>query len=144
MQINVKGLNIIKKYEGFRPEPYYCPANVLTIGYGHAIKPDEVETLKKVSLEEAGNLLLEDISITERTIEKLVTIDLTENEFSALVSFCYNVGGGNFKSSTMLKLINNDQKLEASLEFNRWVYVNKKIMKGLIRRRLEECQLFLG
>ena len=144
MQINVKGLNIIKKYEGFRSEPYLCPANVLTIGYGHAIKPDEVETLKKVSLEEAGNLLLEDISITERTIEKLVTIDLTENEFSALVSFCYNVGGGNFKSSTMLKLINNDQKLEASLEFNRWVYVNKKIMKGLIRRRLEECQLFLG
>lgn len=142
MIINDAGLDLIKKAEGFESRPYECPGGVMTIGYGHAIKDDE-EFPEPITREEASKLLEKDVQIAEDIVKKYVKKRLTRNQFSALVSFAYNIGEGNFRSSTLLKKVNKDKDLEAACEFIRWRYANKVVLAGLVKRRLEEALLYL-
>ena len=141
MNISQKGINLIKNFEGCRLTAYKCPANILTIGYGHT--GSDVHTGQKITQEEAEKLLRQDLIIHCNNVSKLVKVPLNQNQFDALVSFEYNVGYGNFKSSTLLKLLNQGKYKEASEQFGRWKFAGGKVLAGFVKRREAEKQLFL-
>jgi GH24 family phage-related lysozyme (muramidase) len=143
MRVSQKGINLIKKYEGLRLVAYLCPANVLTIGYGHTgvdVKPG-----MQITEEEADRLLWKDTESAQQAVSSFVSIKINQNEYDALVSFVFNVGPTAFVNSTLLKLLNQraDRKIVAG-EFGRWVKAgDDKPILGLVRRREEEKKLFL-
>lgn len=140
MKTGTNGINLIKSFEGLRLHAYKCPAGVWTIGYGHTKgvkKGDMITELK------AETLLIIDLQSFEYTINKLVKVPLTQNQFDALVSFVFNVGSANFQKSTLLRKLNNKDYNGAANEFGKWVYANKKVLPGLVKRREAEKELFL-
>ena len=144
MKINETGLALIKSFEGLRLKAYKCPAGVWTVGYGHTGK--DVKPGMVITEEQAEELLRQDLERFENGVLDLLTIpELTSNQFSALVSFSFNVGLGNFKKSTLLKMINkgNKDELEAiHSQFKRWVWAGSQILPGLQRRREAEFDLY--
>lgn len=143
LSITIEGINIIKQYEGFSSTSYICPGGKKTIGYGHVIKDDE-KFEEPISEFEATQILLEDIKIAEKAVKRHLKIStLNNNQFSALVSFTFNLGEGNFARSTLLKQVNAENKMLAALEFVKWIYVGDKKFLGLLRRRIDEAALFL-
>jgi|TARA_R110002167_G_scaffold55830_9_gene158573 lysozyme len=146
MKINETGLNLIKTFEGFRSEPYFCSAMVATIGYGSTWSFDGSRvTLSHPSIDEteAEELLLREIRNSERAIDRLIQIELNENEFSALCSFVYNLGSGNLQSSTLRAKLNRSDYEGAANEFPKWRRAGGKVLKGLVLRRKMEKNLFL-
>ena len=141
MNISQNGIELIKKFEGCRLEAYKCPAGILTIGYGHT--GSEVRLGQKITQEQAEKYLKQDLTIHSNNVSRLVKVPLNQNQYDALVSFEYNVGYGNFASSTMLKLLNQKKYSEAAAQFGRWVYANKKVLQGLVKRRAAEKELFV-
>lgn len=140
MKINKEGLELIKKFEGLKLKSYLCPAKVWTIGYGHT---KGVKEGQKITEEEATKLLLEDISIFENGVNKLTQSKISENQFSALVSFTFNLGLGNLKSSTLLKKVNNDPNDPTIKdEFVKWNKAGGKVLLGLTNRRKDEANLY--
>lgn len=147
MQINAQGLAIIKHYEGFKSDPYVCPAGYWTIGYGsirdkhrrrvHA-DTDSISTI------EGEMLLLLELDEVERYVKALVNVELTENQFSALCSFVFNVGSGRFKASTLRAKLNRGDYEGASEQFKWWRKGGGRILKGLVLRRQAETDLFLA
>lgn len=135
-KINKSGLNLIKKYEGCRLTSYICPAGVLTIGYGHTgkdVKPNQTITKKK-----AINLLKKDLARFERHVQSYNYIyEWTDNEFSALVSFAYNIG--NIDQLTAYGTRTRSQIRTAMLKY---VKANGKTLSGLVKRRKAELKLF--
>ena len=148
MQINEKGLELIKKYEGFKGKPYLCPAGVWTIGYGSTFYPDGrkiTSTDPEISLAQATELLMNTLVSFERGVSKRVKQPLNQNKFSALVSFAFNLGLGNLENSTLLKKVNanpNDPSIKD--EFMKWNKANKKVLKGLTLRRESEAELYFS
>lgn len=140
-KINEAGLGIIKKYEDLYLEAYKCPAGVWTIGYGHT--GETAKPGKRITKAQAEELLKGDVKEAEKAVERLAKVPLTDNEYSALVSFTFNLGSGNLSKSTLLKLINSGNKLDAVNEFPKWRNAGGKALKGLSRRRFEEGSLFL-
>lgn len=141
MNISQKGIDLIKNFEGCRLTAYRCPANILTIGYGHT--GSDVVTGQKITQEQAEKLLKSDLLVHCNNVSRLVKVPLTQNQFDALVSFEFNVGYAHFASSTMLKLLNQKKYREAAAQFDRWVYANRKVLAGLVKRRAAEKTLFL-
>lgn len=139
--INQAGLDLIKDSEGFIEMAYRDPGGVLTIGYGHT-GPDVVEGMI-ITPEQAEQLLRGDLQEAEDTVSNLVTVPLNENEFSALVSFVFNVGAGNFEESVLLELLNQGNYLGAADEFLVWDKDNGEKLPGLTERRERERSLFL-
>lgn len=139
MKTNDKGINLIKEFEGCRLKSYLCPAGVWTIGYGHTqgVKPDMVITQL-----DAERFLRQDLKRFEDAISTLVKVSLTPNQFSALVSFVYNVGINAFKNSTLLRKLNQKDYKGAANELLRWDKVNGKPLLGLTKRRIAEKDLF--
>lgn len=146
-QINRAGLEIIKSFEGLRLKPYLCPAGVPTIGYGTTVYPDGKPVKLSdppVTPEQAEAYLLQTLKKFEEGVSKLVTVSINDNEFSALVSFAYNVGLEALKKSTLLKLLNAGVKREAVADqLLRWNKAGGKELPGLTRRRQAERSLFL-
>ena len=136
-----RGIDLIKEFEGFRAKAYFCPANVLTIGYGHTstCKPGQV-----ISTTKGEELLKEDLVRFENAVNVLVKVPLTQGQFDALVSFAFNVGVGAFKGSTLLRLLNEGKYASAVRQFKRWVHGGGRKLPGLVRRRKAERELFLS
>lgn len=140
MKISEKGLELIKEFEGLKLKAYLCPANVWTIGYGHTgkdVKPDTVWTK-----EDADNSLKNDVSWAEECVSDAVETELNENQFSACVSLCFNIGCHAFKKSTLVMLLNEGRIEAASQQFARWDKAGGKSLPGLARRRKAEAELF--
>ncbi len=135
-------VEICKEFEQFYPKVYICPARKPTIGWGHVILPGE--NLTEISIDKGIELLVNDMSKAKDAINQLVTVPLSQMQFDALVSFVFNVGRGNFATSTMLKLINAGKYLEASKQFERWVNGGGKRLPGLVTRRQFERVIFLA
>lgn len=145
MKTGKQGKDIIKMYEGFRAFAYLCPAGVMTIGFGTTrINGNPVLANQKVTVAEANMLLEADLKKFEDSVNNLVKVDLTQNQFDSLVSFVYNVGPENFKKSTLLKKINAEEYAEAAEEFLKWNKAGGKVLPGLTRRRAAEKALFEG
>ena len=135
-----KAIDLIKKYEGFNARPYKCPAGVLTIGYGRTIdvRPYEITT------EEAETIWLDKyVKTIADQILAIVKVELSNNQICALIDFVYNLGIGNFKSSTLLRKINQGDFSAAANELLRWNKAGGIVLKGLENRRIAERMLFL-
>jgi lysozyme len=117
---------------------------IKTIGYGHNCEAnkDSDKIHPPISIEEAEDLLRKDLVQFEDYVNNQVPF-LNSNQFSAVVSFAFNLGCGNLGSSTLLKKLKEGEFDGASDEFGKWVYANKKKLPGLVRRREAERQLFL-
>lgn len=140
MKTSQIGIDLIKSFEGCVLKAYKCPAGVWTIGYGHTAGVKEGDIISKKQAEE---LLKQDLKQFETYVNNLVTVELNQYQFDALVSFCYNIGPGNLKSSTLLKLLNKWDYEGAAEQFDRWVKAGDKKLAGLVRRRAAEKELFL-
>ena len=139
MKTSNKGIDLIKKHEGFRSKAYRCSANVLTIGFGHTlnVKPTDV-----ITLDEAEYFLRQDVEFAEKEVNRH-NLDINQNQFDALVSFVFNLGVGNFARSTLLRKIkSNPNDPTIRKEFERWIYAGGKVLNGLVRRRKEEAELY--
>jgi len=134
--INAAGLNLIKSFEGFRSCKYRDPVGLWTIGYGHLIKPGE--SFNCISEAEATNLLRRDVGSAEACVNSRVKVPLNGNQFSALVSFTYNLGCGSLSSSTLLRLLNQGNYGSVCGQLKLWVNAGGRPLPGLVRRRNAE------
>jgi lysozyme len=139
-----EAIRLIKTFEGFSPVVYICPAGFKTIGYGHIVLPEEEERFKKAITESEGEeLLYHDLLRFQVAINRLIKIQIHDLMFQAILSFSYNVGVYAFRASTLRRLVNEEAFEEAALQFPRWIYVGGRQLKGLLRRRIAERELFL-
>ncbi|WP_418513713.1 lysozyme [Corallibacter sp.] len=150
MEVSNKGLNLIKKNEGFRNHVYKDVAGIPTIGYGNTYYINEDGSITKVTmndspitLKEGEELLKHIVKGYEDGVNRMVTSKINQNQFDALVSFVYNVGISAFENSTLLKRINNNPLDEdIKYQFSRWNKSKGKVLKGLTKRRNEETYLY--
>ena len=141
MKISPEGIALIKKFEGCELNSYQCSANVWTIGYGHT---KEVEENNSCSLEEAEEILVADLEEFEEWVEKLVTVEMAQNEFDALVAWTFNLGPTNLRTSTLLERLNDRKFEDVPSEMKRWNRAGGVVVDGLVRRREAEALLFKG
>ena len=143
-----KGIDLIKSFEGFYAKPYMCPASVPTIGYGTTRYPNGNKvTLKDVSITEQKGVeyLMDDLKTFEKYVDSYCRDDVNQNQFDALVSFCYNLGPNNLKSSTLLKKVNLNPSDPSILnEFLKWNKGGGRVLKGLTKRRQAESNLYFS
>ncbi|MBW4662112.1 MAG: lysozyme [Drouetiella hepatica Uher 2000/2452] len=140
-QINAKGLNLLKSFEGLVLEAYIDAVGVLTIGYGTTTG---VSPGMRITEAQAESFLKRDLTRFENAVRKLVKVPLNEDQFSALVSFTYNVGEGALGGSTLLSLLNRGDFQGAADQLLRWNRGDRGELPGLTRRRRAERALFLG
>jgi GH24 family phage-related lysozyme (muramidase) len=148
-KINAAGLMVIKSFEGLATTAYPDPGTggePWTIGYGHtsAAGAPKVYPGLKITAAQAEEILKRDLGVFENAVVRAVTRPPTSNQFAALVSFAFNVGPSNFRSSTLLKKHNAGDFAGAANEFLKWVYAGGRVMAGLQRRRKAERALYLG
>jgi GH24 family phage-related lysozyme (muramidase) len=140
-----KGLSLIKSFEGLRLDAYICPAGVATIGYGTTkINSQAVKVPSVITESQANDYLKTDVKAFEQSVNSAVSVPVTQNQFDALVSFTYNLGAGNLRSSTLLKKLNAGDYAGAADEFPKWNKAGGKELAGLTRRRNAERDLFLS
>lgn len=145
MKMGSDGLDLVKSFEGLYLKAYKCPAGVWTIGYGHTGKVDGKAICSGMTITKAKatSLLQDDMKTFEKAVTDLVKVKLNQHQFDALVSFAFNCGAGNLKSSTLLKMVNSKNFTAAGDEFLKWNKAGGKVLAGLTRRRKEEKKLFL-
>ena len=143
--INAPGLGIIQAFEGFSAAPYRCPAARWTIGWGctwdHRGNPVTAKH-PAITKKQAEHLLRQEVSHSEGAVRRLIKAPLNENQFSACVSLCFNIGSGNFQKSTLRMKLNRLDYEGASAEFPKWRRSLGKVLSGLVRRRAAERLLF--
>lgn len=127
----------IEEFEGFSNTSYRCPAGVWTCGFGHT---KGVDSMTRCTRGEAEQWLMEDLAPCEAYLNSVPEIN-TQGKFDACVDFCFNLGIGKFKSSTLLRKIKEGASTEDIQEqFRRWVYAGSKMLAGLVKRRDWEAQ----
>lgn len=134
-----KAGRLIAEFEGFSPTVYRCQAGVRTIGYGHTRGVVDGQTITK---EDALRLLMSELSTLQKALASVIHVDVTEGQFVALLSLVYNIGMGNFRTSTLLRELNKENFVNAGNEFARWIYVKRQPNEGLMRRRAKEREVF--
>lgn len=147
MKVNNAGIQLIKTFEGCLLNAYLCPAKVWTIGYGSTqyLNGKPVKQGDKITQQQAEELLIDTVNIFSQNVSKLIKSELTDNQFSALVSFAFNLGINALAKSTLLKKVNvnpNDKTIEQ--EFMKWVNAGGKKLSGLVRRRNAESKLYFS
>ena len=133
---------LVKHFEGLFLKAYLCPANVWTIGYGTTVYPDgtKVKEGDTCNEEQAIEYLRNDLAYFEAMVDAYTRDDVSQQQFDAMVSFCYNLGAKNLKDSTLLKVINANPTNypEIQTQWLRWNKANGTALKGLTRRRSAE------
>lgn len=167
--VNQVTIDLIKQFESLHDgdlsaiglQPKQCPVGIWTVGYGHALRnncgqfligsKDKDEAYRQYAcLEEPGAcaLLANDLEIFARFVLKRIVLPVTDNQFGAMVSLCYNIGMTAFKNSTVLRRYNEGNYAEAAEAFALWIkgkdqHGRKVVLPGLVKRRLAEVTLFL-
>ena len=138
MKTSKKGIELIMKYEGLELKSYYCPAGVLTIGYGHTGK--DVYEEQTITEKEAECLLINDLKSFELMVSRWLKIAVNQNQFDALVSHTYNTGG----SETLFRLINKKSPQEQIKSWftEHYIIGGGVILEGLKKRRNEESNIY--
>jgi lysozyme len=145
MKLNKEGINLMHKFESCSLNAYLCPAKIPTIGWGNTYYEDgkKVKIGDKITQERANQLFMTVATDFAKRVRTLLKKTLTENQFSALVCFTYNVGVANLNKSTLLKKVNvNPLDLTIKDEFLKWVNKGSSFEKGLTRRRNAEVELY--
>jgi lysozyme len=143
MDLNQKGIDLVKKFEGCQLKAYPDPGSgnePWTIGYGHT---GGIKKGMTITQAQADAFLHSDLQSTAKLVKSALTCTLNDNQFSALVSFTFNLGIGNLKSSTLLKKVNSGAFSEASSEFLKWNKAGGRVLAGLTKRRQAEADLFM-
>ncbi len=145
-QINEDGIIIVKSFEGLRLQAYQDSVGIWTIGYGHTSMagPPDVYPGMVITEAEADQILRRDLDLFEAGVTRGLTIATNSDQFSAMVSFSFNVGLGAFRDSTLLRKHNAGDFAGAADEFLRWVYAGGQYLPGLERRRNAERALYLS
>lgn len=147
MNLSVKGINLIKRFEGVRSRPYRCSAKLWTVGVGHLIGDGRVlpDSWNRTFTEEEINaLLIRDLNRFERGVRMYIKVPLRQHEFDALCSFSFNLGLGTLQRSTLRQKINRYDKEGAAKEILKYCRAGGKIIRGLQIRREAEYRMFLG
>ncbi len=151
-----RALDLIRTFEGLRRNPYLCPSNVCTIGYGHVLRDDHGTPLVGVgglmaakrrhpdgiTAELAVAWLDEDVAHFAAGVGRLVTVPLTANQRAALVSFAFNVGLGALAGSTLLERLNDGHHEDVPAQLAVWRRSGGRVLHGLVRRREAEAALW--
>jgi lysozyme len=146
LSLDSAGLQLIKDFEGFRTDAYVDPGSgnqPITIGYGTTRIGGKPVTLgTKITQQQAEEYLKLDVIQFENSVKNSVTVPLSQGEFNALVSFTYNAGAGNLAKSSMLSYTNQGQYEQASLSFSKWTKASGQVLKGLVKRRTAEANMY--
>jgi lysozyme len=137
MRTSQKGIARIKSFEGLRLKSYQDSVNVY--GTTRGIGPGMT-----ITTEQAERMLMNDIARFEPELDALVKVPLSKNQWDAMMSFIYNLGGANLGSSTLLNLLNAGDYSAAADQFPRWNKAGGQVLAGLTKRRAAERQMFLG
>jgi lysozyme len=134
-------IDMLKEYEGLRLTAYQGPGvtQPWLIGYGHKATAREGMVITE---DKAIELRKSDLVDVEQAIQRLVSVNLNENQFSAISCFAYNMGTGNLASSTLLKKLNQADYEGAANEFWKWRRIGPDISQHLVDRREKETALF--
>lgn len=143
MHLSEKGLELIKKSEGFRDHVYLDVAGFRTIGYGHLVKPSE-SFPSGIDEPQAAAILATDVEVAEQAVARLVKVALTQGQFDALVDFCFNLGAGRLAGSSLLRELNAGRHDEAAQQLLSWDHAGGAVVAGLRARREAELQLWTG
>ena len=145
--INERGIEIVKSFEGLALRPYVCAGGVNSVGYGATRSstggPIDLD-MEPITEAEAEALLLRDLESSQGWVSRLIKTALTENQYSALTSFTFNVGAGALQRSTLRMKLNREEYQVAADEFPKWRIAGGRILAGLVRRRAAEKALFLA
>jgi lysozyme len=136
---NQRCIDIIKEFEGVRLNAYLGPGGNWLIGYGHKAGVVKGTT---ISQKEAEALLKTDLLDFENSVNRLVTVTLNRNQFSALVCLAYNIGSGNFANSTLLQELNSGDFDGAAEQFDVWRMIDGEISSHQVKRRAVEREIF--
>lgn len=139
MNISDKGITVKEHYEGLRLKAYRCTSNKLTIGLGHTRGVKEGDVITK---EKAYELFREDCKEVEGQLNRL-KLNLNQDQFDAVADLIFNIGIGQFLTSTILRFI-KDGETPYNIEyaFRMWVYSNGKKENGLRYRRKTDAELY--
>ena len=149
--VSEAGVSLVKKFEGLHKQTsegdvraYRCPAGRWTVGWGHC---KGVKSGMRATVEECEKFLQEDLNDAGAMVNRFVHVPLSQQQFDALASFVFNIGGGaNFQNSTLLKKLNKGQYDDVPEQIMRWnkARVDGVLtpLKGLTRRRTAEAALF--
>lgn len=141
LKTSQEGIDLIKFFEGFRAERYKDSGGIDTIGYGHALRPGE--KMFQISTGEAEKILRDDVENAEHYIQRKLGYINNQNEFDALVSFIFNIGQGNFDTSSVHKYLKLKEPAMALQWWAKWTRDSRSnIMPGLVSRREKEIRLF--
>jgi lysozyme len=140
MKTGIRGLGLIKKFEGCKLTAYLCPAGLVTIGYGNTFYKNgsKIKLGDKITQQQAEELLMDLLPQFEAIVNKNIKIDLTQYQFDALVSFAWNCG----KSETLFRLVNSKSKDLKQWWETHYTTGGGKVLQGLVNRRKAEAQLF--
>lgn len=151
LSLSDKGLDFIERHEVLKEKEYQDSAGNPTIGYGHRIWPNEAEDFRHpIDKDTARQLLALDVEEAEAAVRRLVRVPLSQQEYDALVSFTFNVGGGGFAGSSVRKHLNAGNYVDAATAMMLWIKSRDpksgkpKFDQGLYNRRLAEHHRFLG
>ena len=136
---------VVKEFEGLRLKPYHDDAGFPTIGYGHklsSIKDDPLTKYKPITETVAVAMLMADLSEAQKEVRSLVTVRLTAGQEAALIDLVYNIGAGNFQTSTLRRDLNSGMYSDVPAQFRRWVYAGGHVESGLEKRREAEIELW--
>lgn len=151
LDVSQAGLDLIAGFEGWSATLYEDVADNATIGYGHLVHAGPITAAdrsgpygKGITKQQGLALLKQDVESKAQAVRSCVTVKLNQGQFDALVSFAYNVGAGNLRSSTLLKKLNAGDYAGAANEFANWTKAGGKVLTGLQRRRAAEAAMFRG
>jgi lysozyme len=156
MQMSQRGKELLAQWEGIEFKVYKDSAGLPTIGVGHLLTRDELTSGKIVicgqpvkyatglTQQHVMDLLDQDLNTFEEIVNTSVKLDLAQHQFDALVAFTFNVGGNAFKSSTLLKVLNQGRLSDVPEQLRRWVFAGGQKVVGLANRREKEIQLWMG
>jgi lysozyme len=145
MELSQKGKDLIMQFEGLKLTAYQDSVGIWTIGFGNiyyennvAVKKGDIITHNRAI--ELFNLIVKRFEVG---VDELVTSNVNQNQFDAMVSLAYNIGINNFKNSSLLKMVNNGPSNSSIyLQFLRWNKAKGKVIEGLTRRRMAESNLY--
>ena len=146
MKISQNGIDLIKRFEGCRFNPYRDSIGLWTIGYGHLIgdgKSLPSGFNRVFTQKEIDDFLVNDLLHVESGISVLIRVPITQNQFDALCSFCYNLGVGTLQKSTLLKDLNASLWDAAANDILKFHFAGGVSIPGLIKRRQAEHDLFI-
>lgn len=145
MKTSSVGINLITSFEDLELKAYLCPADVWTIGFGTTVYPDGTKVKKgdTCTADQAKAYFAYDLKRFENAVNSGLTVSVNQNQFDALVSLTYNIGETAFKKSTLLAKLNKGDIKGAAEQFAVWNKGGGGVLKGLVRRRVAERELFL-